>query len=786
MIQNNINNNAITVSFDGTIDIAKAYGVKATTWKNTRPTWSELVNNLSQTKVTGETAAEYAAMSRPERVEVKDIGGYVGGYLDGGVRKQSNVKYRQLLTLDIDNGTDGVWEKLTKAYGNACVMHTSHSHTPENPRWRIVMPLARKCDGDEYQAVGRMVARHIGEKMFDTTTFDTNRLMFWPSTPKDIEYGFHFQDGPWLNPDDVLSEYRDWRDMTEWPLMNERKEGAASEHVRRGNTVQDPLEKGGLIGAFCNAHSITDVMETYLKDEYRKAEGDRYTYVKGSTYGGVCTYDDKFAYSHHSTDPTCGKLCNSYDLVRIHKFGDTQDSVDKMNRLVMDDEKASVELAAQRITEAGGTVEEWMSEIERNKKGEALSNSKNIELVMTKDSALKNLFARNQFDGMIYKTRRAPWDTDDSGAGKPIREEDFAGLKYWLDTRYGINNDRRTDGLLIIEAQRNAYHPVRKWLESLPEWDGVRRCETLFIDYLGAPDSEYTRLVARKMMAGAVMRVMKPGIKYDLVPVLMGSQGIGKSMFCSMLGGKWFSDSPTSMQDKSGMESIRGVWIQELSELSAMKRAEIENVKAYISRQVDRFRPAYGHVVEEHPRECIFIGTTNTDTFLRDDTGNRRFLPIDCDIDKAIKSIAEDMKVNLDQIWAEAKEIAKTEKLYLSREEEKEANGERDDHTAFDERISVVEAYLDRKLPMSWDDMYVGSRREWLANQDDGVCLHTMTCAMEVWQECFGNTAASLDKNKAKEINDLLSKIPGWHRCDNVKRFKLYGVCRAFERDSVK
>lgn len=305
------------LNYDGKLLIAVGRSRKATQWQNKEMQWSDLVARLSTTTRTRETAAEYAQLSKGDRDSIKDVGGFVGGYLKNGKRNNASVVNRCLVCLDADNADPELLDDLDLTFPNAYALYSTHSHTKEKMRLRIIIPLARTVTPDEYAAISRRLADNLTLTRFDPTTFEAARLMYWPSTPEDVEYLFQHSDAPFVDPDAILATYVDWRDASLWPTTQPVEE-------RMRHTAQkqeDPTEKRGIIGAFCRAHSIHNVLETMLSEVYQPSVDDnRYTYVGGSTTGGLVIYDDKYAYSHHATDPAGGKLCNAFDLVRWHLF----------------------------------------------------------------------------------------------------------------------------------------------------------------------------------------------------------------------------------------------------------------------------------------------------------------------------------------------------------------------------------------------------------------------------------------------------------------------------------
>jgi len=219
---------------------------------------------------------------------------------------------------------------------------------------------------------------------------------------------------------------------------------------------------------------------------------------------------------------------------------------------------------------------------------------------------------------------------------------------------------------LAIVASDNTRHPIREYLNGL-KWDGVERLEKWLEYYCGAQPTPYVRAVGKKTLLGAVGRVYQPGIKFDTVLVLEGEQGCGKSTTCSILGGKWYGDAPIDIHNqKDTIEYIRSHWVVEFSEMASTRKADVNSLKNFITRQEDDARPAYARTRVRFPRQSIFIGTVNPDSvgYLADETGNRRFWPVLC-----TNFRLEELRKDRDQLFAEAVQCFKTgETLYLQPE----------------------------------------------------------------------------------------------------------------------
>ena len=798
----------IRLNNDFSIDLATAHSRIAKKWRNRHWLWSELLQRCSETKRTGETAAEYARMSKEEQSNVKDVGGFVGGYLSGGIRKNANVMYRTVATLDIDYGTVNVWDDFTMAFGFAAMIYSTHKHSSKTPRYRLVFPLSRQVSPAEYEPLCRKIAAEIGIDLFDDTTYELPRLFYWPSSSKDADFVFDYQDGPACDVDAILSQYVDYKDVSAWPLSSREGDVIAHEIKKQG----DPTEKPGVIGAFCRAYSIEDAIDNFLSDKYEKTGHDgRYTYKLGSVAGGLVCYEGKFAYSHHETDPASKQLCNAFDLCRVHLFGAQDEgsraldvtrkpSYAAMQEFAAKDKAVKLLMARERAQAAaddfdglddaelpGDYNDEWKAELEYTKSGKLLCNIANIILILENDPALAGHIVHDLFTGMDSAKDGLPWNKN----ANQWTDTDDANLRVWLEKHYDITGKEKIADALTAVLTRHSYHPIRDYLNGLT-WDGVPRLDRIIIDYMGAEDSELNRAMSRKHFVAAVARVFNPGCKYDYCLIMSGAEGIGKSTLLRVMGGKWFNDSITTLEGKEGMEQLRRAWVVELGELSSIKRSDVEQVKAHLSKQVDIYRAAYARRVLEHPRQCVFCGTTNEALFLKGDTGNRRFwvIPVVTELRK-YKDWSEAIRRDRDQLWAEAVHYYKQgEPLYLSEELEAQAKQRQQDFNDDndDPIVAMLDKYLNTLLPVNWDTMDIQARRSYLRDPDplqaEGTVKRDKVCAAEFICEQLGKDMADKDyKYLCRRVSKMIGDRPEWERVSSTKHAaKLYGTQRGFRR----
>ena len=769
-------------------------------WNNVEMELDEFIERISHTIRTAETVEQYMKMTKARQDAIKDVGGFVGGRLKGGRRKKDCVEYRTIITLDIDHAVPGVIEQIEMLYNYRCFIYSTHKHTPENPRLRLVIILSRPVSPDEYVAIARKVAEDIGIEMFDDTTYEPSRLMYWPSTSADGEFIFRDIEGEPLNPDDVLSRYQDWRDSSEWPVSS-RQQSIVQREMRK---QADPLSKDGVIGAFCRTYTIEEAIANFLSDVYQpSAMPGRYDYIPADSQAGVVIYEGKFAYSHHATDPACGRLMNAFDMVRIHRYGDLDEKVSEdteaaklpsftaMSEFAVSDENVKMTIAGERMEiaekEFSGENGDWLKQLEYEKRSTVVKNTlRNLLLILNNDEKLKGIVFNQLSDGMEIKGA-VPWEHP----GRFWRDADDAQLISYIDLTYGTFSMRNYNIAVTKAADDRSYHPVREFLDALPEWDKVPRVDTLLIDYLGADDTPYVRAVTRKTLCGAVCRVLSPGCKFDTMLVLNGPQGVGKSTLISRLAGDWFSDSLnlSDTKDKTAAEKLQGYWIMEIGELAGLKKAEVETLRSFLSRQNDIYRASFGKRATPHLRQCVFFGTTNAEKgYLRDTTGNRRFWPVKTP-GGSRKHSWELSREDIRQIWAEVLVYVKAgERLYLDGKMEDTAKSEQREAMESDEREGLVREYLDTLLPEKWDDMDLFERRNFLHGEDFGkpdlVGTVRRMCVsnMEIWCECFGKERANLKRMDSGEISAIMARIGGWDSGRKKERISLYGPQWVYRR----
>lgn len=800
---------------DRKITISVGASRKSTNWQRQDLTFSTFVEKLRDPVRTDETIEEFLKLPRAKQSELKDVGGFVGGALKGRRRKAANVEGRDLVTLDFDNIASGETKNVidtVQSLGCAYVIYSTRKHIETRPRLRIIIPTDRTMSTDEYEPVARLMAKRIGIGMADPTTFEASRLMYWPSCSLDSSYVFTYKDNPFLKVKDALESYENWHDVTSWPM-------APSESVKEKRELvkqQDPTKKRGIVGIFCRTYDIYSAMAHFIPQAYEATvEADRYTYIGGSTSGGAVVYQNgKFLYSHHATDPCSGQLVNAWDLVRLHKFGDLDEdakpdcpttslpSYNAMRKLASTDPDVVQTTIRERHDDAetffddlgeGSEKEEnhdWEKNLAIDGYGKIAKSIENIVYILEHSPDYKGKIFVDEFANRGMVELPLPWDR---GEGSRIWNDfDDAHLALQLEKLYGITGPLKIETALKVVGHRNRRNEVKDWIKSLT-WDGVPRIESLLHDYLGAEQNIYTESIMKKALAAAVARAFDGrGVKFDYMIIFTGRQGIGKSTFLAKLGMQWFSDSLYSFEGKEAAELIQGTLINEVGELSAMTRSEMEVVKQFLSKTHDIYREAYGKRANKYPRRCVFFGSTNSEEFLKDVTGNRRFWPVKVGDQRPTKSIFEELDAEVPQIWAEARILYMLgEPLYLSDEALAISEAMQDDFREVDPKEGMVAEFLDRKIPANWYEMSLQNQRAFYNNtfqmrDDVDLIERDKVCPAEIWQICFGGDIKYMRRRESNEILSILQSMKGWQRNKGRRRYGAFGQQRGFERINKK
>ena len=458
---------------------------------------------------------------------------------------------------------------------------------------------------------------------------------------------------------------------------------------------------------------------------------------------------------------------------------------------------------------------EWKIDPRTHRKLSPLPTFANFKLLFTYDPCLCGLLGYDEFADREVFTKNPIWDNQ--AAGRPIEDSDVTRLRLYLRDAYNdFAADKLLDDCVIEFSRRNAFHRVKEYLEGL-KWDETPRADSLFIDRLGVADNEYTREVTLKWLIAAVARIYNPACSFQWALTLQGAQGIGKSYILERLGGTFFSKLVTSFDDqKAAAEIIQSSWIVELEEFSAARRAEINNTKSFLSRNVDTFRPAYGRREKNFRRHCVFAVTVNGQNFLRDMTGNRRFVILECGLNQNdFKGTVDDYFIN--QIWAEVmtkyrelfKDSFNANLLNLSDSAKTAAENIANKYVADDDLTAEIQSFLDIPIPEPciWLLLTKSERRKFFEegsiyltqddlvnrfstlpakfkNDEDFCERHTNTlsackadrrnvyghrfygtqqrenvCAAEIYNECFSLS----DKRKSiARISDVLDRLENW------------------------
>lgn len=753
---------------------------------NTKPIrweWEELVKRLKNVEYAEHTLEEYSRMPKAQRIDVKDVGFFIGG-----MAEKRKVIYRQILSLDIDDCADDTLSNLREWLKDTTyIIHSTHSSTPENPRYRVVAPLSRIVQADEYGALMRIL--HSNFKLpIDVATLDFNRIMFFPSVPKDAEYFFESKMGNSLDVDELLQTVSDWKNLSDVSVPKVK--------------VQNPLKKGGLIGAFCSKIPIREAIETYLQDVWTKESDGSYTLAGASTTSGGKIFEDLYLVSFHSTDKFLGRSHNAYDVIRLYKYGEGKSGEAAMAQLCEElgikpdgGKTHNVTLNLMEDEEARAILTE---RLEVDKNGNLKKSLKNAENILRYDPELAGVFGYDLFSDMPVLRRIPYWRTEINVRTKNedcnnvqnyegMEDVDESYLRLHMEERYDFDARANLTDALNISAHKNSFHPIREYLEGL-EWDGVKRLEKIFIDCFGVSESQYSKEVGMKFFVGAVRRVFIPAAKMDYIPVLVSDEGLGKSRFIRRMAKLWGSDTfYTFNGSKEAYEQLRGVWIMEIPELNGIQNRSTNSRKAFVTKGEDRYRSAYLKYTKTYKRQCVFIASSNDVVFLDDPLEDgRRWWGLMCNAAQIKINIHDDSFLDLvDAYWAEAVHYYRMGILpVLSEGAEVEAKIIRQVHKSENIEEGALIDYLNMPVPKNWGEMSVFERKHYWNNEKTlwSGTIRESVCTTEVAREFFDLSRAECTPQQGRKIGDALRATGLFIQDGSKRRFGDYGTALAWVR----
>ena len=408
------------------------------------------------------------------------------------------------------------------------------------------------------------------------------------------------------------------------------------------------------------------------------------------------------------------------------------------------------------------TVEEVRGSLDLTDNGAIRNSIRNCLTVFQNDPYLQGAVRYNILTERIDIVKPLWW----SKPTATLNETDLNYLMLYLEDKYALTSEKKIQKAISIVADCNRYHPIRDYLNSL-EWDGTERIRYALPRFLGAEESEYTYEALKLFMLGAISRVFKPGCKFEVMLCLVGGQGAGKSTFFRLLAvrDEWFSDDLKKLDDDNVYRKIQGHWIIEMSEMIATANAKsIEEIKSFLSRAKETYKVPY----ETHPadrlRQCVFGGTSNTMDFLPlDRSGNRRFLPVMVNPERAEVHILEDeaaSRAYIDLMWAEAMFIYRNGpvRLTLSKDMDRELRELQKQFMPEDTKAGLIQAFLDNF---------------------DG----TQVCSKLIYAEALNHPFDEPKQWEIREINEIMNNsIEGWTPFSNPRIFAKYGRQRGWER----
>jgi predicted P-loop ATPase len=735
-------------------------------WKPATVTWSEIIGWMQDPK------------------DSKDVGGYVfadlvsrrkihastGKECSGGYhRDNKSIETRSaLIVLDVDAADPGfevVVEMLLA--GHAYVLHTTYSSTPDDPRYRLIVQADREMTVVEYGQAAESLAQRLPGATVDRRSFAAAQFMYFPAEQRPGWFEYWVGAGEPLEVDDLLAtlEFVDAEDVP-----------------APGRNKRNPFEIDGPVGAFNRVYADWDLLFETFDLPYESVTEGRWR-LKGSSHdGGLTLFSDGLVQSFHANDPAFGTQ-NAFDLVRLHRYLELDEAAKPgtpVNRLpshlaMVDEAMADEGVVRELFNDAAAAFadspdagdsddpddDSWKLNLNWNRQGK-LSGAElhNWDILRRHDPIFRRLRYNDMTSTVEWLPGELPWR--EVLEEVEVTDEDRTEFHDYLIRTYRFDSiprelfDRRVDA----KARANSYYPVRDYLDGLM-WDGVPRLEECLP---GVTPTDYTRWVARKCLVAAVARVYEPGCFWDHTLVLYGDEGVGKSKWISRMSSGWSANLPSKIDGADAMMVMQRSWIVVSDEGHAMKRSDFEALKDFLTRTEDTFRRPYARQPLTFKRRAVVWSTTNDETFLRNEVGNRRFLVVRCE-----GSVDFDVMDQhyVDQVWAEAVDIYRSgaEDLFVSREQGEQAALERSHFTEEDVLAGVVVEYLGRLVPDNWDWMDRHERVRWMADREfnpPGTEPITRVCSAELFEIAFGRRLGDDKPGEIPRLTNIMKRLDDW------------------------
>ena len=737
---------------------------------------------------------------------IKESGNYVFGRLNGTRRSKQTIEARSALTLDVDFPAGGFITDVQMLPFNL-VWHTTYSSQPESERYRIIIPLDREVTPAEYGACVIVVMDMLGTEQFDMGSIQAERYMFKPAAQRPDFYSWGEVEGPIATADDLIMKIDTVVTDYTPPQPSRRK--------------RDPFQIEGVVGAFNRVYEDLDELIADFDLPYDKV-GDKWIHRGSLGAPGMGAVPERAGlwYSFHALDPAYMQTCSAFDLVRIHLFSELDETakpgtpINKLpshtkmlDEIMTGDPAVSDKVMAETWktdfggsdtasapttptpkrtapsgppTAASGTTADWRTGLALNQAGAVRDHLDNWDLILKHDPAFQSL-TYNEVTQAIEPRGGLPWrPVTRSSATWDIG--DAAMLAIHLERTVRIRVPQaRLDQMVIQAALSRRVSPVADYLNALV-WDGTSRIETCLP---GVKVTDFTRLVARKSLVAAVARALNPGVKWDHSLILYGGEGLGKSLWIERMSKGWTAELG-DLRSKDTLQIVARTWIAVADEGHSLKKADSNVMKAFMTRQMDTYRAPYAHHAQDHPRRCVVWGSTNEETFLRREAGNRRFLIVECgryDIDAITPEY-------VDQVWAEAVHLYRLgERLWLDGDESEQATEAREVFTEENPLTGLIGSYLEMPVPLNWYEMSGTQRFSYRQNylefgpgEDEPLMMQDRVCAIQVWYEVLNGTRKA-QQVEVREINEAIRLLPDWYSAPRTRRFDAYyGVQRGFNR----